>query len=40
MKAMVEDFSVREVQNLSYWEILGLVEKLDDMVSNVYEDQN
>ena len=40
MKAMVEDFTGREVQNLSYWEIVGLVEKLDDMVSNVYEDRN
>jgi hypothetical protein len=40
MKAMVEDFSGREVQNLSYWEILGLVEKLDDMVAKVYQDRN
>jgi hypothetical protein len=40
MKAMVEDFTGREVQNLSYWEILGLVEKLDEMVANVYEDRN
>ena len=40
MKAMVEDFTGREVQNLSYWEILGLVEKLDDMVAKVYEDRN
>ena len=40
MKAMVEDFTGREVQNLSYWDILGLVEKLDDTVSNVYEDRN
>ena len=40
MKAMVEDFTCIEVQNLSYWDILGLVEKLDDMASNVYEDRN
>jgi hypothetical protein len=40
MTAMVEDFSGREVQNLSYWEILGLVEKLDEMVAKVYEDRN
>ncbi len=40
MKAMVEDFTGREVQNLSYWEILGLVEKLDEMVAKVYEDRN